>query len=1217
VLSRVLGFRAAMPFRAALPFGVAARPGGATSPHPLAKPPISAVHLPLPITSALGDSGPGGAAVLGSLLAVAMGFLLGLAGLAGPVAEAQVPVRPVAGPEQAAGTTFQVEVTVGTDSASVEDLFGASLVLGYDASRVSVARDEAGPFLGPDVVYQSDIDEEAGEIGIGVSRKSGDGGTSGSGVVARVEVAVPDTAQGEALSFDLRDVRLTDASGESIGAEAQDLEVEMRPAPPIRPVVAGPVTPRDTFRADVTLGTGSAPTENVFGTSFVLRYDPDRMSVVGDEAGPFLGPDVVYQSNVDSAAGEVGIGVSRKSGSGGASGSGAVAQIEFAVVETVPPGTELPLEVREASASDPEESPLPLSAEEEAVTLKKQGPPIRPTGPSEVPRDSVFSVEVKVGTSSSEAEDLFGASFTLGYDASRVSVVGDEAGPFLGPDVVYQSNVDSAVGEVGIGVSRKSGSGGASGSGVVARVQVQVPESAPGEPDLSFDLSEITARDSEGTPLGLSAEGLDVSIRERPLAAEPDIFSVEAGTTLAVEAPGVLGNDNGSSLTAQVAADPSEGSLTLDEDGSFEYVPDEGFSGTDEFDYEAVRGSETSRATATIEVQDPSVTATEPVDAASDAGSTVEFGETGTSVSFSSTTSGSGDVTVSRFEEPPATTTGIDGNASEYRVEVSLSGDLSVGEGTEIRFDAGKLDGASDLSEVTIYTREVPGSGSFSALETTYDEGSDQLVATVSGFSEFAFGSKTEPLFAYPDRVEVSVSRSFGDAAEPGDYRLVGLPGTPSRALSGAVSGEAGSEWQAYWDDGSSFVRHDGSETFQLREGRGFWLTSRQAWTVEDSIEAAPLRSDTAAVIPVNPDGWTIVANPFGEDVSWDRVVKANGGDLSPLWPFEGAFNDTSPTFKSARSGQAYYVLNQRSDRDSIVVPYPGAAKGATTNRVTTKNRGGMNTAIANKAITRAALGDGGPLLELSVRPREKDRRASHLASTVRMGLASEPAGEERLAAPPGQLEALSLRIEGEKTSRDEASGEEGKKTSPDGESPGQRLLMAERRAASGQGTVFSLQLRRRVEGAALLSTSSLEAAGGRSVALIVPSTGRSYNLREDAPIELRSSKEQQEIKVAIGTSSYVDGKREAVLPEKVRLTSYPNPIRHQGTLEYALPESREVSLQVYDVLGRKVKTLTRGQKEAGRHRVDLRTGQLSSGIYFGRLKAGGQTRTQKITVVR
>ncbi len=1171
------------------------------------------MYLPSLITSALGDFGPR-IAVPGLFLAAVTSFLLSLVGLAGPVAEAQVPLRPAAGPEQAAGTTFQVEVTVGTDSASVEDLFGASFALGYDPERVSVVGDEVGPFLGPDVVYQSDIDEGGGEVGIGVSRKSGDGGIDGSGVVARIEVAVPDTAAGETpLSFSLRDVRLTSPSGDSIGVQAQDLEVEVQPAPPIRPAVVGPVTPRDTFRVDVTIGSDSVPAEDVFGTGFALGYDPERVSVVGDEAGPFLGSDVVYQSDTDEEAGEVSIGVTRKSGDGGVSGSGTVAQVEFAVAETVPPGTELPLEVREATASDPEESPLPLREERGGITLKKQGPPIRPTGPSEVPRDSVFSVEVEVGTESVEADDLFGASFTLGYDADRVSVVGDEAGPFLGTDVVYQSNVDSVAGQIGIGVSRKSGDGGVSGNGVVAQVQMRVPNSAPGETDLPFNVREITAQDSEGTPLGLRAESLEVSIRERSLAAEPDTYAVGGGTTLAVEAPGVLGNDDGSSLTAQAVSDPSEGSLTLDEDGSFEYVPDEGFSGTDEFDYEAVRGDETDRATVTIEVQDPSVTATESVDAASDAGSTVEFGETGTSVAFSSATSGSGDVTVSRFEDPPPTTTGIEGNASEYRVEVSISGDLSVGEETEIRFDAGELDGASDPNEVTIYTRDVPGSGSFSALETIYDEGSDQLVATVSGFSEFAFGSETEPLFAYPDKVEASVSRSFGEAAGPGDYRLVALPGTPSRPLSGAIRGEAGSEWQAYWDDGSSFVQFDGSETFRLREGRGFWLTSREAWTIEDSIEAAPLRSDTAAVIPVNPGGWTIVANPFEEDVSWDRVVKANGGGLSPLWPFEGAFNDTSSTFRSATSGQAYYVRNERSARDSIVVPYPPADD--TESRPSSSN--------TSSTSNRTALIDGKPLLRLSVRQPGTDGKADHLASTVRLGLADRPAGEKRLLAPPGQLEALSLRIEGAKTGRVEPSGEEppegasSEEGSPDEETSEEPLLMAERRAASGQGAVFSLQLRRRVEGASLLRANDLEAVEGRSVALIVPSTGRSYNLREDAPIELQSSTERQKLKVAIGTSNYVDSQREAVLPEEVRLASYPNPVTKQGTIEYALPEAGKVSLQVYDILGRKVKTLARGRKEAGRHTVKFSGRGLSSGVYFGRLRVGGKTQTQKITIVR
>jgi hypothetical protein len=80
------------------------------------------------------------------------------------------------------------------------------------------------------------------------------------------------------------------------------------------------------------------------------------------------------------------------------------------------------------------------------------------------------------------------------------------------------------------------------------------------------------------------------------------------------------------------------------------------------------------------------------------------------------------------------------------------------------------------------------------------------------------------------------------------------------------------------------------------------------------------------------------------------------------------------------------------------------------------------------------------------------------------------------------------------------------------------------------------------------------------------------------------------------------------VLPEEISLTSYPNPTRRQATDEYALPEAGKVALQVYDVLGRRVATLEQGRKKAGRHTVRLET---------GRLEAGGETRTQKITVVR
>jgi hypothetical protein len=51
-------------------------------------------------------------------------------------------------------------------------------------------------------------------------------------------------------------------------------------------------------------------------------------------------------------------------------------------------------------------------------------------------------------------------------------------------------------------------------------------------------------------------------------------------------------------------------------------------------------------------------------------------------------------------------------------------------------------------------------------------------------------------------------------------------------------------------------------------------------------------------------------------------------------------------------------------------------------------------------------------------------------------------------------------------------------------------------------------------------------------------------------------------------------------------------------------------------VLGRQVQTVL-NEEQAGRHQRSLDVGGLPSGVYFLGLEAGGQTRTQKLTVVR
>jgi hypothetical protein len=81
-------------------------------------------------------------------------------------------------------------------------------------------------------------------------------------------------------------------------------------------------------------------------------------------------------------------------------------------------------------------------------------------------------------------------------------------------------------------------------------------------------------------------------------------------------------------------------------------------------------------------------------------------------------------------------------------------------------------------------------------------------------------------------------------------------------------------------------------------------------------------------------------------------------------------------------------------------------------------------------------------------------------------------------------------------------------------------------------------------------------------------------------------------------------------------LGTYPNPARQRATVRYALPEKQKAAIRLYDVLGRQVRTVLNEEQE-GRHQRSLDVGGLPSGVYFLRLRAGGETRTQKLTIVR
>ncbi len=80
---------------------------------------------------------------------------------------------------------------------------------------------------------------------------------------------------------------------------------------------------------------------------------------------------------------------------------------------------------------------------------------------------------------------------------------------------------------------------------------------------------------------------------------------------------------------------------------------------------------------------------------------------------------------------------------------------------------------------------------------------------------------------------------------------------------------------------------------------------------------------------------------------------------------------------------------------------------------------------------------------------------------------------------------------------------------------------------------------------------------------------------------------------------------------------NYPNPFNPETTIRYALPQAQHVTLRLYDVLGRQVRTLVDAHQALGRHAIAFQAHDLSSGVYLYRLTAGAFTDVKVLTVAK
>ena len=79
----------------------------------------------------------------------------------------------------------------------------------------------------------------------------------------------------------------------------------------------------------------------------------------------------------------------------------------------------------------------------------------------------------------------------------------------------------------------------------------------------------------------------------------------------------------------------------------------------------------------------------------------------------------------------------------------------------------------------------------------------------------------------------------------------------------------------------------------------------------------------------------------------------------------------------------------------------------------------------------------------------------------------------------------------------------------------------------------------------------------------------------------------------------------------------HPHPFNPLTSIEYGLPRSANVKLEVFDVLGRQVALLQDGWQEAGTYRATFDAAGLGSGVYYCRLQTESFNRVVKMLLMR
>jgi len=107
-------------------------------------------------------------------------------------------------------------------------------------------------------------------------------------------------------------------------------------------------------------------------------------------------------------------------------------------------------------------------------------------------------------------------------------------------------------------------------------------------------------------------------------------------------------------------------------------------------------------------------------------------------------------------------------------------------------------------------------------------------------------------------------------------------------------------------------------------------------------------------------------------------------------------------------------------------------------------------------------------------------------------------------------------------------------------------------------------------------------------------------------------------LKTTNGGISFIEEEEFDEIPSNYNLSqNYPNPFNPSTTIKYSIPQSSNVVIKVFDILGNEIEKLVNEEKPTGTYEITWYAEGLPSGIYFYQLRAGSFVETKKMDLLK